>query len=494
MEERNYLVVPMIILTEGVHAGSDGPMLYPKEELAKTPVIWNHKPVVVYHPEMNGQGISACNPSVITNRKVGVMMNTKFEKGKLKSEAWIEVDRANKVDERIMAAIEANQMMELSTGVFVDMEETEGDWKGESYKGIARNYRPDHLALLPDKIGACSIKDGAGFLRNQEEERSLVRSVFAKVMRDLGLSENELSHSNIADSLREALRKKFNATAENGPMLWVNDVYDDFVIYELGGKLFRLGYSAADTGVTLNKEDPVSVVRVTEYRTVEGAFVGNQDQDQDQNQNQKKKTMNKKELVDSIITSNVGWKEEDREALMELTEKQLEAIGTLHKEMPTVNFKLGEKDAQGKYSVVVKNAPAATPPPAPKKGEAKKSEAATHNEEEPKPAPAPKVISLQDYIQAAPPEVQAVLNNSLQVYDEEKAKLVESIVANKNNPFSKEDLANRPLGELRSLARLAGVTSTARPPANYAGQGYVPENNTETEEALAVPAMNFAKS
>jgi len=515
MENRDFLVVPMIILTEGVHAGSDGPMLYPKEELSKTPVVWNHKPVVVYHPEMNGQGISACDPSVITNRKVGVMMNTKFEKGKLKSEAWIEVDRANAVDERIMAAIEANQMMELSTGVFVDMEAEPGDWKGEAYMGIARNYRPDHLALLPDKIGACSIKDGAGFLRNAAECNPKYRHVMERMMRELGLLDNEMSHGNIRDSLGEALRKKFNTTNDlTGPSLWVNDVYEDFVIYELGGKLFRLGYSATDTGVTLSKETPAPVVRVTEYRTVEGAFVGNQTETKN-----KDKRMNKKELVDSIITANAGYKEEDRTALMDLTENQLESMVKLRVEFPTVNFTM-EKSTDGKANLLLKQAAPQVQNVLmmPKQGEAKSdfmarctaagvSDKATCNamfdkmaatkNEEPKQEPAaPKVaLNLQEYIAAAPPEVAAVLNNSIQVYDEEKAKLIDSIVANKNNPFSKEDLANRPLGELRGLARLAGVSVVSRPPAHYGGQANVPsENSSEQEEAMEVPAMNFAKS
>jgi len=513
MEDRNFLVVPMIILTEGVHAGSDGPMLYPKEELSKTPVVWNHKPVVVYHPEMNGQGISACDPSVITNRKVGVMMNTKFEKGKLKSEAWIEVDRANAVDERIMAAIEANQMMELSTGVFVDMEAEPGEWKGEAYVGIARNYRPDHLALLPDKIGACSIKDGAGFLRNAAECNPKYRQVMERMMRELGLLDNEMSHGNIRDGLTDALRKKFNTTNDlTGPSLWVNDVYEDFVIYELGGKLFRLGYSATDTGVTLSKETPAPVVRVTEYRTVEGAFVGNQTETKN-----KDKRMNKKELVDSIITANAGYKEEDRTALMDLTENQLESMAKFHGEFPTVNFTM-EKGKDGKASLLLKQAAPQVQNVLmmPKQGEAKSDfmarctaagvndkatctamfdkMAATKNEE-PKTEQAPKaVLNLQEYIAAAPPEVAAVLNNSIQVYDEEKAKLIDSIVANKNNPFSKEDLANRPLGELRGLARLAGVTAAPRPQAHYGGQASVPSDNAEQEEAMEIPSMNFAKS
>src|SRR6266480_3777490 len=102
LEGRDYVVVPMVMLTEGVHKGSHGSLYYPKEELSKTPVVWNHKPIVVYHPTMNGEGISACDPTIINSRKVGLMMNTKFEGGKLKSEAWIEKVRANAVDERIM--------------------------------------------------------------------------------------------------------------------------------------------------------------------------------------------------------------------------------------------------------------------------------------------------------------------------------------------------------------------------------------------------------
>src|SRR6266567_367968 len=114
LEGREYTVVPMIILTEGVHNGTQGLLYYPKEELAKTPAAWNHKPIVVYHPSINGEGVSACDPTILSSRKVGVMLNTKWEKGRLKSEAWIEKDRANKVDDRIMTAVEAKEMMELS--------------------------------------------------------------------------------------------------------------------------------------------------------------------------------------------------------------------------------------------------------------------------------------------------------------------------------------------------------------------------------------------
>jgi hypothetical protein len=62
MEGRDYLVAPMVMITEGVHNGSGGSLYYSKEELEKTPESWNHKPVVVYNPPMNGIGVCAFDP------------------------------------------------------------------------------------------------------------------------------------------------------------------------------------------------------------------------------------------------------------------------------------------------------------------------------------------------------------------------------------------------------------------------------------------------
>ncbi len=168
MEGTDYLVVPMVMLTEGVHSGSNGPLYYPPEELGKTPVVWNHKPIVVYHPTMEGQAISACDPDVINTQKVGVIMGAEYTAGKLKAEAWLNPKRLKEVDSRILTAIEAGQPMEISTGLFTDNDAEEGEWNGEKYVAIARNFRPDHLAILPDQKGACSLADGAGLLRNQQ--------------------------------------------------------------------------------------------------------------------------------------------------------------------------------------------------------------------------------------------------------------------------------------------------------------------------------------
>ena len=51
LDGRQYLVVPMSMILEGVHAGSQGPIYYSKSELSKTPKMWNMKPITVAHPK-----------------------------------------------------------------------------------------------------------------------------------------------------------------------------------------------------------------------------------------------------------------------------------------------------------------------------------------------------------------------------------------------------------------------------------------------------------
>ena len=174
LEGREYFVAPMVMLTEGVHNGSNGPLYYPPDELAKTPVVWNYKPIVVYHPQMNGQSISACDKTIIESRKVGVIMNTRYVGGKLKAEAWLEKARLGEVDKRVLNAIQSNTVMEVSTGLFTDNQGPGGTWNNEKYVATARNYRPDHLAILPDQKGSCSIADGAGLLMNKTADGKIV--------------------------------------------------------------------------------------------------------------------------------------------------------------------------------------------------------------------------------------------------------------------------------------------------------------------------------
>ena len=484
LEGREHVVVPMVILTEGVHSGTGGALYYPEEELSKTPEVWDHKPVVVYHPTMNGVPISACSPTIVNSRKVGVMMNTRWESGRLKSEAWVERSRADAVDERIMQAVEAGEMMELSTGLFTDNEQADGEWNGESYGAIARNFRPDHLALLPDQIGACSIQDGAGFLRNNNavpvDKRGQLAEEIGKVLQKFGLTSNAMSFSNIRDSLSALLRQRLvsakPASQTSGavpvpePYPYIEDVYPDFFIYEVSGKLYRLPYETADTGVSIPADaSPVLVVRVTEYRTEAGAFVGNKTKDD----------MNKTQMIDAILANSKVWKKDDRKTLEAMTEQQL---GTIHNEATSATEEGATPEgaaAEGAGgSTPTGNAAPPVQPAAPKPVA---------------PVPPKRLATLAEFLDGAPSEVRAVLNEGMDALNAEKAKLVQQLMAVPTNPFAETDLNNMPLANLRNLVALAGpqrADSEGGPTIDYSGQGVAPTGNAG-EEPLEMPAATF---
>jgi len=609
MEGKTYKVVPMVMMVVGVHSGSQGALYYPKAELSKTPEAWNHKPVVVYHPTMNGRGVSACSPDVLTSHKIGVIMNTKFDTlGRLVAEAWLDPDRIEKVDPRVGKAVDKLSTLECSTGMFMEVEATEGKFEGEEYKGVARNYRPDHLAVLPDKVGACSVKDGAGFIRNEAEDEEgdeefvenggpgsgnfghggrpgerggsssdgggsgsedrttePSQAQYEKVAKEIenmpdqgagsigkahrasnianlrgtakahasardahlaaatellknpkarakgadiahrraaevhdklaqkdagaarkeaqkknafmvhnssiynGLGLNEQSFENIRSNLDKALQERFKPTVRsniNNPSpydysIYTIAVYTDFVVFSDKGKLFKLNYTSTDTKVELSEDDPVEVVRVTEFRTVDGAFVGNTatiTNNSQQTSIEKISTMNKKQIVDGMIT-NGGWDESDREFLMACNETQLDKM----------KKKMDEEEEDPK---------------------AKKK--------------APVANSVEEFIGSAPAEMQDVLRSGLAAHQSQKNGLVDTIVGNASNKFTKEQLNAMPLGQLEAIAALAKTApapAAAAPatnqakPANYAGQGgqAAPTNNEAKQEALTAPTINWAK-
>lgn len=168
---RKHIVVPVVMMVEGVHNGSAGAILHEAGELAKYPAAWNGIPVVVGHPEDNGTPISANIPDVLEQKIVGRVYNTRFEgngKNRLVAEAWLDEERLAEISPAALQYIRQRKPIDVSVGVFSDDEPIRGRWKNEEFIGIARNYRPDHLALLPDRNGACGWEDGCGVRINKE--------------------------------------------------------------------------------------------------------------------------------------------------------------------------------------------------------------------------------------------------------------------------------------------------------------------------------------
>lgn len=447
---RPYIVAPMVMLTEGVHVGSGGPLYYPAAECKRAVPAWNMKPVVVYHPEINGVGVSACDPDILEAQQVGVVMNTQW-RGKLRAEAWIEEGLASKVDSRVLDALVGNKVMELSTGLFTENDPTPGTWGKEQYTAIARNHQPDHLALLPDKVGACSIADGAGLL--QLNETANAYGVPSSVLLAAGrrLLGNALSHAGTYAALSSKLAGRLGL-AEDAE-LWLVDVYDDFFIYEYEGKLCRLPYTKGGDSVAIPADaEPETVKRVTEYRTETGEYVGNGARVPNANQGEPK--MAKKEVIDGLIANKATqWAEGDRAVLEAMDE------GTLAKLAPVANSGStppGDPDLQankgkGKY-----------------KGKGKGKAGGDDDDDDDEMVDnqaGPQAVTLEQL----PPEVRAVYNHGLAALNAEKSAAIKTITGNAQNKFTEEYL------QTLDLPQLQGMAALCQPPAQpQAAQGAVP--------------------
>lgn len=168
---KDYIVAPVVILQEGVHNG----LFYPSQELQKTAHLWNGVPIVVQHPTLNGTPISANSPDVYEKQGVGRLFNTKFDNSKLKGELFIDSADLGKFPE-VKHYLEKDVPLEVSTGLFSDDEALAGKWGGKSYSAIVRNHKPDHLALLPGGVGACSFEDGCGVRVNQRLDNGAAKT------------------------------------------------------------------------------------------------------------------------------------------------------------------------------------------------------------------------------------------------------------------------------------------------------------------------------
>ena len=286
------------MIVEGVFAGNQGPLFYDGQEISKSVTGWNHKPITVGHPEdRSGAKVSGCTPESIEQFGVGMVLNTSWSSKtkKLRAEAWFDVVRLDTVPggQKIKESLEKGNPVEVSTGLFVDNEVASGQWNGKEFAGKARNFRPDHLAVLLSGVGACSLADGAGLLVNKKQERFPyeVEMEFAK---------GEV----IFLKLQEAL-----AVTNSANKVWQYD-HDNTVTYQCGPDYYQENFTYDGSEVKL-LGNRIQVIREVSYKPI----VTNQKVDMDKAQ----------------LLAALG---EPHKAFVEaLTEDQVAAIAGLQKEV-----------------------------------------------------------------------------------------------------------------------------------------------------------------
>lgn len=173
---KNYVVIPVRMIRQGVLNGSRGPLLYTANEIQRSAQAWNNVPIVVNHPKNGDRFISARSPSVLNKSGVGYIFNATYSDGNLDAEAWVDIDRLQTVNSSLAAKVRSGERLEVSTGLGTENESAQGTYNNKRYDYIARNFAPDHLALLSNEKGACSLEDGCGLAVNSEflEEMQLL--------------------------------------------------------------------------------------------------------------------------------------------------------------------------------------------------------------------------------------------------------------------------------------------------------------------------------
>ncbi len=150
-----YIHVKAVILREMVLNGR----LVTADTIQRTAHLWENIPVTINHPP---EGVSVRDRNAGVN-VVGYIVSASFSPLSRSLEAEIALD-TSRIDKEILDRIQKGQKIEVSTGYYAHSIPESGEFNGEPYSAVDIIVLPDHLAILPDAIGACSISAGCGIV------------------------------------------------------------------------------------------------------------------------------------------------------------------------------------------------------------------------------------------------------------------------------------------------------------------------------------------
>lgn len=454
---REYTVVPVIALVEGVLQGMNAstPELALEEEFGRVPDGWNGRPIVMNHPVINGQPVSANSPAVLEAYQMGFVFNTVVEDKKLKVEAWLDNERIAEVGgefETTLERITSGTTVEVSTGLFTGIEESTGRFNGKDYGGIWRDVVPDHLAFLSEgTLGACSIEDGCGTPRVNGNLKTNA-SALAWERQDCGCTHGgKMPKSNEQTSENTSVGIKPNSKGEIPTFdlsrfgLTVNGRPADMVDTD-ARKIVSAGLSASH-------DRYVYVVGLTNDKVIYEFYNYNDDTYYTYQQSytiadDKSVTFGNDEervvvtmAITPVTTSSEPKANSDNpattpgDAAMPDTPKDTPASTEV--DPAEVNDTLQTQTSQAQTTTPAANA-------------ANAANAA--------PAPA-QPRTLQSYLDEAPSEVRQVLNSALALRNERRKNIIAAINSTNRSDFTEAQLEAMSDDVLESLAKLAAVPS-----------------------------------
>ena len=447
---RRYIVVPVVMMREGVHCGSRGPIYHAPEELARFVEAWNGRPITIQHPEQDGVSVSASQSPQLAERAVGKIYNTRYQDG-LKAEAWLDIEKLQNTSIEALAYIRQGRPLDVSVGVFTDEEPTQGEWNGEQYESIARNYRPDHLALLPGATGACSWADGCGIRNNKEGGNMNELLKTFKEMAAKGYAVSLISNEQGYQELLQLLSSKLDSMDNDERIYFLEEVYDNYIVYRVrtregsGSTLYKWNYTITGNEVTLG-ENPVEVRKEVSYVTMEMKRTKNVSINKNEGGTKMSDKLCCEAKVDALIANKATkFTSQDREWLLTQDESvidKMEPVVEKPVEAPAVN----EAEVITTFKSTLK--------------------------------------TIEDYAALMPEDMREQFTNGVKLYNEHREELVKSIMDNtEKDLWAEDDLTAMETAQLEKLAK--SVTKS-----DYSGQaGGTVQGNAAGEAPLLPPGV-----
>ena len=451
LQGKDNIVIPVIMMIEGVHCGSAGPVLHTATELKKVVDAWNGIPVIINHPQINGQNVSANIPKIIDKEVVGKIFNARISDLKLKAEAWIEIDRINTISPTTLAKIRNNKPIDVSVGVYTEDEDKVGIYNNEEYEHIAHNYRPDHLALLPEDTGACSFADGCGIRLNKKGEKNVMVKPKLNLnnfhYQEGGISfvTNKEEYLNLVEKLHNKL---YSLNGENS-YHYLKQVYSDYMIFGIDGsesdgkrKFYKQKYIILKDGdIELSEKEEVK-------ENIKYTKITNNKKEVNMPKVEKCTPCIEKKAADLIANKLTTFKAGDKEWLEAQTEERLDSF------IPVPVAPIQENKKVEKEVVIEK-----TPIEVLKES----------------------LKSPEDFMNLMPKDMRESVNDGLNLYKANKAKMVKSIMDNSKDVWNAEELNVMNSETLTKIYKSTNVDGT-----DYSINAI--ENNTlETNKEVLLP-------
>lgn len=504
-EDREHLVVPVIMVQEGVlHAvNAAAPEFVPAEELSQFAAAWGDSPVLWDHPEVDGVRVSATSPEVLERFRFGRVFNVRMQGAKLRGDVWIDLALAAAMGGEAQAVVDrinAGEMLEVSVGAFVVAEDTPGIWNGIRFAAIWREIVPDHLAVLPaGKIGACSNEMGCGlpraaeatpgtYVRLADSGRALLRdsggvliaaatddpegeeSMKPKTLRErfgdavkfiFRSNQGELSDSELRQILEAALFSTEPA------FVGVEDVFsgEEIVVYATFAddtiQWFSRSYSVAEDGeVTFGESTEVRPVTRFEPVNAEAAEpCGCSDPAAPSGDATGDTAMREEKIAALIANEKTPYGEADTKALEALSDETFEKL-VAASEAPVAE-------------------PVVEPKPEPVAPVAEPEKKKDDEDDEPVVAQ-----TVEEFLSTAPPEIVEMWKERQAEKAERHASLVTVLVAAQKH-FSEEQLAEKSIAELEDIVALSGAD---KPAPDYSGIPFPRTLDRSKPDADGVPA------